>query len=59
MLILNRRLNEEVEIMLPDGECITVRVENIRKRDVKLGFNAPQSIVIKRKELTKSDTNGS
>ena len=48
MLVLARRLNEKV--VLP-GLGITVQVRGIRRREVRLGIEAPTGVTILREEL--------
>ncbi|GMU94962.1 MULTISPECIES: carbon storage regulator CsrA [Ignavibacterium] len=47
MLILSRRLNEEINI---DGE-ITIKIISISDNQVKLGIEAPKDVQIVRKEV--------
>ena len=52
MLILSRKENESIFI----GNDIEVKVVNISKGLVKLGFNAPKEMQILRSELVKAVT---
>jgi carbon storage regulator len=47
MLVLTRKSGEAINI----GDDITVTVLEIRGNQVRLGLQAPQSVVIQRKEL--------
>ena len=47
MLVLTRRLNEGIVI----GANIEIRVLEMHKGNVKLGFVAPREVTISRKEL--------
>ena len=47
MLILTRRPGESVKI----GDDITVTVLGVRGNQLRLGFTAPQSVVVHREEV--------
>jgi carbon storage regulator len=49
MLVLSRKLNEEVVI----GDNIRLTVVSIRGNQVRLGFTAPQDVLIRREELCR------
>ena len=49
MLVLSRKLGEEVII----GEKIRLTVLEIRGNHVRLGFTAPEEILIRRDELLR------
>lgn len=51
MLILNRREGETVMITASNGEPIEVTVSETRAGHVRLGFHAPESVVIDRGEV--------
>jgi carbon storage regulator CsrA len=48
VLILRRLHGESVDILLPSGEIITVKISEIGRNFVKLGFEAPDHIKIVR-----------
>lgn len=51
-LVLTRRIGEEIIITLPDGKShVTIFVEDINGKQVKLGLNAPIDVKIDRKEI--------
>lgn len=50
-LTLTRPLGTTVEIRLPNGDRITIRVTEIRRNQVRLGFEAPREVSISRSEL--------
>lgn len=51
MLILERRIDEEVMLDLPDGRRVTVMVVRLGKCKCRLGFKAAKDIRILRKEI--------
>jgi len=48
MLVLSRKLGESVQI----GDGIVVTVVQINARQIRLGFEAPPSVPIRRQELS-------
>lgn len=56
MLILARKLDQEIEIQAPDMTTIIVRVTEINGGAVRLGFAAPPSVRILRRELLEDRT---
>jgi len=50
MLILNRKIEEEIHIETPEG-FIILKVVDIEGKTVKLGIDAPKKFPIFRKEL--------
>jgi len=50
MLVLTRGRNECVRLITNSGEAITVCVVDVRGDKVRLGFDAPQSVMITRPE---------
>ena len=51
MLVLARRVGEEIVITLPSGEEITMIVSRIVQGTVKIGINAPDHIRVDRREV--------
>ncbi len=51
MLVLSRKVNEQIII----GDDIRMTVVSIRGNQVRLGFEAPQSVPIFREELHQQD----
>jgi carbon storage regulator len=51
MLVLSRKVNEQIVI----GNNIRMTVVSIRGNQVRLGFEAPQSVPIFRDELRRQD----
>lgn len=52
MLILSRKEDEKVDIVTEAGERIELVVVDVREGKVRLGFEAPDSITIHRREVT-------
>ena len=50
-LTLTRTLGTTVEIQLPTGDWITIRVAEIRRNQVRLKFDAPRDYKIMRGEM--------
>lgn len=48
MLVLSRKLNEIIDI----GPDISIEVVDIRDDKVRIGIQAPQHVVINRREIT-------
>lgn len=54
MLILDLRVGEIVDITNESGQRVEVkRLHNARNGDMRLGFSAPRSIVIDRRNVTE------
>ena len=52
MLSLGRRQGERVIVFLPSGEKIVIEVLQVVNLNlVRLGFDAPKEIIIKREEM--------
>lgn len=51
MLVLARKQDEEVVIGLPSGEEIVVRVISTSAQKTKLGIDAPERVVVHRREI--------
>lgn len=51
MLVLARRLGEDVYIDCPDGVRIVIRVADLDKQRVRIGIDAPKDYIIHRAEL--------
>ena len=50
MLVLKRSVNEEI-IITVNGHMVTVVVAEARNGAVKLGFTAPPSVIVDRREV--------
>ncbi len=50
MLVLGRNLNERVIVQF-GGQLITILVTDVRDGRVRLGFTAPEGVVIDREEI--------
>jgi carbon storage regulator CsrA len=50
MLVLSRKLGEDIEFIQPDGTVNRVRVLQIERGKIKLGFEAPADVTISRPE---------
>ena len=51
MLVLSRKRDEEILITTPAGDRITIKVIEIRADQVRIGFEAADTITIMRQEL--------
>lgn len=51
MLVLNRKLNEEIVIQVPGYEDIVVTPTRIRLANVRIGITAPQTVQVWRREV--------
>lgn len=51
MLVLSRRVHESIQLQLPNGEIITVYLNDISGKQAKIGIAAPDDVVIVREEL--------
>lgn len=51
MLILTRKIDQDVMIETPSGEVIWVKVLGVERDRVKLGISAPASVTVLRSEL--------
>jgi carbon storage regulator len=51
MLVLSRKVGEEIVI----GGTIRLRVVAVQGNQVRLGFDAPREVAIKREELLRPD----
>ena len=56
MLVLSRKVNESIQILLPGNQIIRVVVTKFQKGQVSLGFIAPQEIRIYREELLHGES---
>jgi len=56
MLVLTRKQNEKIEIILDDNTSIMISIAEIDRNRVKIGFDAPKNIKILRTELKKLPT---
>jgi carbon storage regulator CsrA len=50
MLVLSRKLGESIVVQTPSGEVVFKILEQ-RKKEIRVGIEAPQSIHILREEL--------
>ena len=51
MLVLSRKLNQDITLTTSSGDVIVVRIVETRNGAVRLGFIAERSVVISRNEL--------
>lgn len=58
MIVLTREADQSIDLTLEDGRRIEVQVVRIRGSKVKLGIDAPRSIVVDRREVTDAKRNG-
>lgn len=56
MLILTRKDGESIQIHTPDKHVINLTVTQIRKGQVRIGFDAPAYYAIVREELVQKDS---
>lgn len=54
MLVLSRKLNESIIIVLPNNETMEVKITKIEEGRIKLGIEAPTDFKIFRKEVFDS-----
>lgn len=54
-LTLTRKVDEKVILLLPDGRRAEVWVNEIRRNQVRVSFDAPRDIKILREELLEGD----
>lgn len=53
MLVLSRKLSEQIVVTTPSGEQIVITVVTIDKGKIRLGLEADQSITIDRGEVAE------
>lgn len=53
MLYLTRRVHEAIDIILEDDRRITVLLHKVHGGQVTFGIDAPRTIVVDRREVTK------
>lgn len=51
MLVLTRRVEEEIVLRTDRGESIVVRIASIRGDKVRVGVEAPTNILVHRREV--------
>ena len=51
MLVLGRKLFEEIVIVLESGELIIIAPQNINPKKVRIGVDAPAAVKVYRKEV--------
>lgn len=51
MLAITRKTGEDVDLVFPDGRVGVVRIVSQRNGRVRLGFDLPTDIAIRREEL--------
>lgn len=58
MLILTRKPGEQLTVVTPSGEVITIEITNMRRHQVRIGIEAARDIKIYRTEtLQPGDIN--
>ncbi len=58
MLVLSRRAEEALVLVLPDGTRLEVKVLELGRRQVRLGVEAPRRVAVWRKELLEERDDG-
>lgn len=58
MLVLTRRVGQNIEIKLKSGEIITVSSLGVNGKQTKIGITAPADVKIMREELLTRDRAG-
>lgn len=53
MLILTRRIGEQIDITLEDGRRITITQLGVKGNQVRYGIDAAKTIIIDRHEITE------
>jgi len=51
MLVLSRKLNQDITLVTSGGDTIVVRIVESRNGTVRLGFIAERDVIISRNEL--------
>lgn len=51
MLVLTRKINEEIVIQTPSGEEITILLASHSHGKTRIGITAPSSYIVHRKEI--------
>lgn len=51
MLVITRKQNEALVLLLPNGQEIDVVVTEVKGRQVRLGFELPEDVELVREEL--------
>ena len=51
MLVLTRRVDEDVLLTLPDGQRVRIHVAAVVGDKVRLAFDAPDEVVVNRAEV--------
>lgn len=55
MLILTRKISQAVYLTTQDGTVITVAIDGIGQREVRLAFDAPNSVKIVRDDAKQKE----
>lgn len=55
MLVLSRRVGEQVYITLPTGEVITVMITSARDGTIRMGIEAPKNVAIARSNIVNKE----
>jgi carbon storage regulator len=53
MLILTRRTGEVIDVTLEDGRRIALTIMGVKGNQVRVGIDAPRTVVVDRAEITK------
>jgi len=53
MLVLTRKANQRITLLLPDGRSVFVEVVRVRGSHVRVGVEAPDDIEVRRTELSR------
>lgn len=51
MLVLTRKLNEEIVVSTPEGDHVVIKVLKLHSGEVRLGIDAARDIKIMRREI--------
>ncbi len=51
MLVVSRKKNESVIVVLPDGRTVAITVCRIKRESVRIGIEAPIDVTVVRSEL--------
>ena len=51
MLLLDRKINEEISLVLPDGRTMSVKIVDLTSKSARIGIAAPKDVKVFRHEI--------